>query len=171
MSPVKNSLRHGVVTFCLFALTACSHNSQSKPSATVIGLPGGAKAIKLKPEDVPTLYSNLPATEQRCEQIAAEIARIDAGLGTGAVETPPAPPATATQRVASYGKGLAVESVKGVVQPLIQTKRAIMNDEAKEKRAAEATARGNIRRAYLKGMQEGTPCQAAAQVNADAQGS
>lgn len=148
----------------LLPICACSHHpatakgKQPSTSAT----PVQYKGVVLKPEDVPTLYSGLPPTDQRCSQIALEISKIDTGLGAQAIEAGPKAPPTATDRLSSFGKNLAVESIKGVVQPVIQTKRAIMNDDAKDQRAAEALARGNVRRAYLKGLQDGIPCSSPA---------
>lgn len=148
------------------SLCACAHKPTSALNAN---LPLGSKTAKLTPEDVPVLYAS-PAGDQRCSEISAEITQLDTGLGGPAVERPPAAKPTAVDRATSFGKNLAVESVKGVVQPVIQTKRAIMNDEAKEKRALEAAERGNIRRAYLKGIYEGLACgaQAPAALNAAA---
>jgi hypothetical protein len=140
------------------SLCACAHKPTSGLSAN---LPLASKAPTLTPEQVPVLYTS-PTGEQRCSEISAEITKLDTGLGGAAQETPPAAKPTALDRAASFGKNLAVESVKGVVQPVIQTKRAIMNDEAKEKRALEAAERGKIRRAYLKGMYEGLACGAPA---------
>ncbi|MFO1370823.1 MAG: hypothetical protein U1F46_17725 [Marinagarivorans sp.] len=154
------------VTALALILCACAH----KPtSALTQNLPLGSKTAQLTPEDVPVLYTS-PAGEQRCSSISAEINKLDSGLGGAAVETPPAAKPTAMDRATSFGKNLAIESVKGVVQPVIQTKRAIMNDEANEKRALEAAQRGNIRRAYLKGIYEGLACgtQAPVEQNASA---
>ena len=105
---------------------------------------------------------------EKCDAIFAEITLLDSGLGSPAEDTGPEAKASAGTRAINYGKNLAVETAKGFVQPILQTKRAIMNDDEKERRAAEAIDRGNTRRAYLMGLADGIPCAAPPVLAADA---
>ena len=110
------------------------------------------------------LYQPVASATDRCAAIATEIeteiAKLDAELGGPATEMSPAPTLTKGQRAAAYDKKLAIETVKGYVQPIVQTKCAIMNDDEKDRRATEAADRGAIRRAYRQGLSEGIPCTA-----------
>lgn len=94
----------------------------------------------------------------KCAAIAAEIATIDAGLGEPAEEKPPAPPPTTAQKIGRSFYDIAVQSILGPVQVVIQTKRAIFGDAEKERRGAEALERGTTRRAYLMGYAGAENC-------------
>ncbi len=93
-----------------------------------------------------------------CENIHSEITMIDAGLGQKAQDTPPKTKPTAMQRVGNYFKDMAVETIKGPFQPIIQSVRAATNAEEKDRSQAEATSRGKVRRAYLMGYGQGLGC-------------
>ncbi|BFM05251.1 hypothetical protein [Halioxenophilus aromaticivorans] len=93
-----------------------------------------------------------------CEKINAEIAMIDAGLGEKAEDSPPQAKATAMQRLGSYFKDMAVETIKGPFQPVIQSVRAATNADEKDRIKAETASRGNVRRAYLMGYGQGLGC-------------
>ncbi|MFC7291856.1 hypothetical protein [Hirschia litorea] len=120
----------------------------------------------LLPTDIPYLYGptamDMPvsasANSQRCDAIFEEINTLNTGLGSTTSEEAPAPEATASDRVLNYAKDFALETVKGPFQPLLQTKRAIFNDEEKARLLDEGETRGQIRRAYLMGLARGIPC-------------
>ena len=92
-----------------------------------------------------------------CEAIAEEIENIDAGLGSVAVEEPPnmAWP-SAAKRTGGFLYNLTTQTVLGVLQPVIQTKRAIFNNDEKDSRLGESVERGKTRRAYLIGYAQAT---------------
>jgi|GEM_PF-2838250 len=94
-----------------------------------------------------------------CAEMANEIDEISAGLGSAAIETPPntASP-TAAQRAGKYLYNLGSQTVLGVLQPVIQTKRAIFNDDEKDRRLAQSVERGQTRRAYLIGYAQASGC-------------
>ena len=48
-----------------------------------------------------------------------------------------------------------------MLQPIIQTKRAIFNDDEKDRRMSESVQRGTTRRAYLIGYAEASDCDTA----------
>ncbi len=120
----------------------------------------------LLPTDVPYLYGptamDMPvsasANGQRCEAIFEEINTLNIGLGTTTAEEAPAPKATASDRFIDYAKDFALETIKGPFQPILQTKRAIFNDEEKARLQSEGELRGQVRRAYLMGVARGIPC-------------
>ena len=103
-----------------------------------------------------------PSHTELCDGIAAEIAMIDTGLGSPAEDSAPnLTPPSALNRVGSYGKNLVQETLLGVVQPLIQTKRALFNDDEKERVLDDTITRGTTRRAYLMGLNDGAKCSPA----------
>ena len=95
-----------------------------------------------------------------CDAIAAEIAFLDQGLGSKAVDKPPVVPPTTGQKTGNYFYNLGVQTVLGQLQAFIQTKRAIFDDDEKDRRVSESVERGTIRRAYLKGYAEASGCEA-----------
>lgn len=139
-----------------------------------------ANLDEIKPEDITSTEldgSNSASTEQEneqdnqelatvedslndCDKIGAEIALIDQGLGQKAEDSAPQAKATAGQRVGSYFKDLALETIKGPFQPIIQSVRAATNADEKDRVRAEAVNRGSVRRAYLMGYSEGLGCSA-----------
>ena len=116
---------------------------------------------KVIENDSPEVVENHIDSSQTnvCSEIASEIDEISTGLGSSAIEEPPntAWP-TVAERAGSFLYNLASQTVLGVVQPVIQTKRAIFNDDEKEKRLAESVERGQIRRAYLIGFAQASGC-------------
>lgn len=94
-----------------------------------------------------------------CTKIANEIDRLNSGLGSVAVEEPPntASP-TVAKRAGEYLYNVTTQTILGPLQPLIQTKRAIFNDDEKDKRLAESVERGQTRRAYLIGYAQASGC-------------
>lgn len=155
------------------SLMGCSSLLNATRVDGIAGLATGKPTISL--EQVPTLFGEPPLSEmigleddelteeerreRRCEAINLELNGLSAALGGEAVEMiVDMDGPSATDRIMSYGKNMAVETVKGYVQPFIQTKRALFNDDEKERRAEEAEDRGVIRRAYLTGLAAGIPC-------------
>jgi len=122
---------------------------------TLFGLPSVSEAIELEDETLTVAERNA----KRCDAIDLELNGLSAALGgpAGEVAANLDGPGMG-DRLMSYGKDMAVETVKGYVQPLLQTKRALFNDAEKERRAEEAQDRGVIRRAYLIGIADGIPC-------------
>lgn len=94
-----------------------------------------------------------------CTEMANEIDKINAGMGSVAIEEPPntAWP-SAAQRTGEFIYNLAAQTVLGALQPVIQTKRAIFNDDEKDRRLAESVERGQTRRAYLIGYAQASGC-------------
>jgi hypothetical protein len=101
----------------------------------------------------------LGSQSDACNVISAEIDMLNTGLGSAAVEEPPntAWPSVA-QRVGGFMYNLATQTVLGALQPVIQTKRALFNDDEKDKRMLESVERGNTRRAYLIGYAQASGC-------------
>ena len=161
------------ISLSFFILTNCASYLNKTRVDGVAGLASGNPTISL--EQVPTLFGEPPLSEtigleddgltederreRRCEAINLELNGLSAALGGEAVEmivNMDGP--SAGQRIMSYGKNMVVETAKGYVQPFIQTKRAMFNDDEKDRRAEEAEDRGVIRRAYLTGLAAGIPC-------------
>ena len=109
------------------------------------------------PEVVENTTASLHADS--CAEMANEIDEISAGLGSAAIETPPntASP-TVAQRAGKYIYNLGAQTVLGALQPVIQTKRMIFNDDEKERRLAQSVERGQTRRAYLIGYAQASGC-------------
>ncbi len=124
-------------------------------------LSGCATRPAAQPGDFPLLYSPAYAAsaDDPCLAMAEEVREIDDRLGESAVEAPVPAPATVGQRVRDYGRNLAVETVLGFVQPVVQTVLAVTDSEGKAVRAALARERGLVRRAYLLGAMEGRGCE------------
>ena len=96
---------------------------------------------------------------ESCSTIAEEISRIDEGLGSPAIDGPPNTESpSGLERTGSFVYNLTTQTVLGVLQPIIQTKRAIFNDDEKERRMTESVQRGTTRRAYLLGYAQATGC-------------
>lgn len=140
----------GATIFIVFLSSGCASTSNST----------------LLPTDVPYLYGptamDMPvsasANGQRCEAIFEEINTLNIGLGTTTAEEAPAPQATTSDRFLDYAKDFAFETIKWPFQPILQTKRAIFNDEEKARLQGEGELRGQVRRAYLMGVARGIPC-------------
>jgi hypothetical protein len=111
-----------------------------------------------QPEEL--LTNNIASSNtDSCKSISDEIERLDAGLGEVAVELPPNTMGpSALERTGEYIYNLATQSVLGVFQPFIQTKRAIFNNDEKDRRLAESVERGVTRRAYLIGYAHASGC-------------
>lgn len=96
---------------------------------------------------------------EACGEIKKEIEKIDAGLGSSAIEQAPNTEGpSGIQRTGSYIYNLFTQTLLGVFQPIIQTKRAIFNDDEKDRRMSESVQRGETRRAYLMGYAEANGC-------------
>lgn len=168
-----STVRYLGVGLAAFAMAGCESLMDATRVDGIAGLATGKPTISL--DQVPTLFGAPSVTEtlgleeteltpeearqRRCHAIDLELNGLSAALGGPAVEIiAEMDGPTIRERLMTYGKGMAVETVKGYVQPFIQTKRALFNDDEKERRAEEAADRGVVRRAYLIGLAEGIPC-------------
>lgn len=97
-------------------------------------------------------------TDNICTKIDSEITMIDTELGAEAIDAPPQTPPTSSQKVLRYLKNVAIETLKGPLQPVIQSVRAVTDADEKERARAESIERGSMRRAYLLGYREAHNC-------------
>lgn len=158
-------------------ITGCASLMNATRVDGIEGLASGKPTITL--DQVPVLFGEPTLSEmigleddeltdeerrqQRCRAIDLELNGLSAALGKEAIEMMVNLDGPSMgDRIKSYGKSMAVETVKGYVQPFIQTKRALFNDDEKERRAEEAADRGELRRAYLTGLAAGIPCEGTA---------
>jgi hypothetical protein len=91
----------------------------------------------------------------RCEQIAAEIGRLDAALGPDMDEPPPPDNRSKVQKAGSSAHDLAAEGAKAGVDHFIPFRgwiRFLTGAERHEKKVQEAISAGKQRRGYLKGL-------------------
>lgn len=90
----------------------------------------------------------------RCADVAAEIARLDAVLGRDLDEAPPPDERTRLQKAGSGAKSAAVSEVRSQARGLIPFRswvRRLTGAESRDKKIASAIKAGGIRRGYLKG--------------------
>lgn len=113
----------------------------------------------VQPPVVDELYAPVQANQAqaRCAAINAEIEALERGLDP-AVDGGLPEPAGAASRWGDYGKDLVVQTVIGPLQPIIQTVKAAVNYDDKNRLTSENHQRAEIRRAYLLGSLEGTEC-------------
>lgn len=90
-----------------------------------------------------------------CEQIAAEVGRLDEALGRDLDEAPPPDQRTRVQKVADGAHDAAAMGARTEVDHFIPFRGAIrwLSGAARHDRKVEAAIRaGNVRRGYLKGV-------------------
>jgi hypothetical protein len=91
----------------------------------------------------------------RCEQIAAEVGRLDEALGRDLDEAPPPDRRSRVQKAASAAHDAAAEGVKSEVDHYIPFRgwiRMLSGAARHDKKVQEAIRAGNVRRGYLKGV-------------------
>jgi hypothetical protein len=91
----------------------------------------------------------------RCEQIAAEVGRLDEALGRDLDEASPPDRRTQVQKTASAAHDAAAEGVKSEVDHYIPFRgwiRMLSGAARHDKKVQEAIRAGNVRRGYLKGV-------------------
>jgi len=91
----------------------------------------------------------------RCEQIAAEVGRLDEALGRDLDEAPPSDQRTRVQKAAAAAHDAAAEGARSEVDHFIPFRswiRALSGAARHDKKVQEAVRAGNVRRGYLKGV-------------------
>ena len=91
----------------------------------------------------------------RCEQIAAEVGRLDEALGRDLDEAPPPDNRTRVQKVAGAAHDAAAEGAKSEVDHFIPFRgwiRALSGAARHDRKIQAAIRAGNVRRGYLKGV-------------------
>jgi hypothetical protein len=93
---------------------------------------------------------------ERCEQIAAEVGKLDTALGKDYDEPPPPKDQrTIGQKGSDMADNAAKDAVKDAARSLIPMRgliRSVSGADAHEKRVNAAIQAGKVRRAYLKGI-------------------
>jgi hypothetical protein len=90
-----------------------------------------------------------------CEQIAAEVGRLDEALGPDMDEAPPPDNRTKLQKAGSVAHDAAAQGAKAGVDHFIPFRgwiRFLSGAERHDKKVQEAITAGKMRRAYLKGL-------------------
>jgi hypothetical protein len=90
-----------------------------------------------------------------CEQIAAEVGRLDEALGRDLDEAPPPDKRTRVQKVGGAVHDAAAEGAKSEVDHFIPFRgwiRALSGAARHDRKVQEAIRAGGIRRGYLKGV-------------------
>jgi hypothetical protein len=91
----------------------------------------------------------------RCEQIAAEVGRLDEALGRDLDEPPPPDRRTRVQKVAAAAHDAAAEGARSEVDHFIPFRgwiRTLSGAARHDRKVQEAIRAGNVRRGYLKGV-------------------
>jgi hypothetical protein len=91
----------------------------------------------------------------RCEQIAAEVGRLDAALGRDLDEPPPPDTRTRVQKVAGAAHDAAAVGAKSEVDHFIPFRgwiRMLSGAARHDKKVQDAIQAGHVRRGYLKGV-------------------
>lgn len=118
--------------------------------------------LNLKRTEIPTILSDAITRPydltglDHCEQIAAEVRKLDALLGDDYDEPPP-PPDTSTMQEKSgrVANSAAVDAVRGAARSIIPFRglvRQMTGADKHQKEVDNAIQAGKARRAYLKGV-------------------
>lgn len=162
-----------LVGACL-ALSACQSTKQAAVSTRdnvgrgAAGVRDGLGAAVTAPlEDLNLKRAKIPAVllsaEQdpyslqgmdRCEQIAAEVARLDVALGPD-MDEPPPPPPTRGQAAADGAADLTLSVVRNTTTDVIPMRgwvRKLTGAQKHSRHVQQAIRAGTMRRSYLKGV-------------------
>lgn len=118
--------------------------------------------LNLRRTDIPQILSDAVTKPydltglDHCEQIAAEVDKLDALLGEDFDEPPPPPDqSTNTQKGQRMANSAAVDAVRGAARSIIPFRglvRQMSGADAHQKEVDKAIQAGKVRRAYLKGV-------------------
>lgn len=117
--------------------------------------------LNLKHIDVPAVLERAQANPydmdgmDHCEQIAAEVGRLDEALGPDLDEAPPPDTRTRAQKVGSAAHDAAVGGARAEIDHFIPFRgwiRQLTGAERHAKAVQKAVRAGSIRRGYLKGV-------------------
>ena len=118
--------------------------------------------LNLKREQIPPILENAISKPydltglDHCEQIAAEVDRLDSLLGEDFDEPPPPPDqSTMAQKGGRMANSAAVGAVRGATRSIIPFRglvRQMTGADAHDKELDKAIQAGKVRRAYLKGV-------------------
>jgi hypothetical protein len=108
-------------------------------------------AVLLKAQAAPYDVARMTS----CEQIAAEVGRLDDALGPDLDEPPPPDSRTRTERGADMAGDAAVGAIRDTTTDLIPFRswvRRLTGAEQHSRRVRDAIQAGRVRRGYLKGV-------------------